>query len=327
MSGGPRRVVAAAVVAVAVFVGLRFGFAKRAGTVTIVADGRALVVSPRGRTVGELLALEGIPVGSGDKVVPDPASVLEPGMLVTVERPVRVTILADGNRTIVECLGLYVRDALKTAGVDVSGRDLVQPEADEELEPGMTVCVRRMTEELVTGKVQVPFQVLRREDENLEIGISKVVQQGRPGSKEVVTRLLKLDGKVIERQTIGERVLEKPVPQVVAIGTCGVISRGGQTIRFKKALDVVATAYTPGPESTGPSADGYTATGLKAGFGVIAVDPRVIKLGSRVYVEGYGFAIAGDVGGAIKGARIDVCFESKSEALRWGRRKVRVYIL
>jgi 3D (Asp-Asp-Asp) domain-containing protein len=62
-------------------------------------------------------------------------------------------------------------------------------------------------------------------------------------------------------------------------------------------------------------------------YGVVAVDPRVIPLGTRLFVEGYGSAIAGDTGGAIKGNRIDLCFNSDDEAEKVGRRTVRVLIL
>jgi 3D (Asp-Asp-Asp) domain-containing protein len=60
---------------------------------------------------------------------------------------------------------------------------------------------------------------------------------------------------------------------------------------------------------------------------VVAVDPSVIKLGSRVHVEGYGDAIAGDTGGAIRGSRIDLCFDTYDEAIQFGRRTIKVYIL
>ena len=99
------------------------------------------------------------------------------------------------------------------------------------------------------------------------------------------------------------------------------------TFRHREVLTMTATAYEPGPTSCGKWADGYTAIGLKAEPGIVAVDPKVIPLGTRLYVEGYGPALAGDVGGAIKGNRIDLLFETVEEALRYGRRKVKVYIL
>ena len=84
-------------------------------------------------------------------------------------------------------------------------------------------------------------------------------------------------------------------------------------------LKVSATAYT----HTG----NRTATGTVARVGIIAVDPRVIPLGTRVYVEGYGYATAEDTGGAIKGNRIDIFLNSNAECVNWGRRSVKVYIL
>lgn len=97
--------------------------------------------------------------------------------------------------------------------------------------------------------------------------------------------------------------------------------------RYRKAVTMTSTAYEPGPRSCGPNAKGITSCGLKAGYGIVAIDPRVIPYGTRVFVEGYGFAVAGDTGGAIKGNKIDVGFLTVPECMQWGRKKVKVYIL
>ncbi len=320
--------VVVALTVVFVAAGLGIAFAAIAGRpVTIVADGCAYSVRSWGRPVKELLSTASVTLQEGDVVTPGPAEKPAPGEIVVVERAVPVTLIADGERFHIRATGQYVRDAVSQAGISVSDHDLVCPVSDEEIVPGMTVALTRVDEEMVTRRVAIPFQVQKREDGELELGMSKVIQQGKGGLKELALRLVKHNGKVLKTEVIGEKVLQQPITQIVALGTCGVVSRGGHTIRFKKAMDVVATAYTPGPESTGASADGYTATGLRAGYGIVAVDPRIIKLGSRVYVEGYGFAVAGDVGGAIKGARIDVCFETTKEAYQWGRKRVRIYLL
>lgn len=102
------------------------------------------------------------------------------------------------------------------------------------------------------------------------------------------------------------------------------INRGGSSpMGFSNALDMEATAY---------SDDGFTASGDRTsrnpnGYSTIAVDPRVIPLGSRVYVEGYGYAVASDTGSAIQGNIIDLFVPSQAEALSWGRRSVKVYIV
>lgn len=317
----------AAAAVVALISGVALNSLNAGASVTVVADGRAVQVNRRGVPVAGILSDAGVRLEPGDVVSPDLSSLARPGSVIIVNRSLPVKVMVDGNSVDVRVAGTLVRDALAESGVELSLGDLVNPPPDTEVVSGMTISVTRLTEEIVTKKVAIPFQTERHEDSSLEIGISKVVQQGRNGLKEVVVRLLKRGGKVVSTATISEKMVQRPVPQVIAMGSSGVVSRGGHSIRFKKALEVVATAYTPGPESTGASADGYTSTGLRAGFGIVAVDPRVIPLGSRLYVDGYGFAVAGDVGGAIKGSRIDVCFESKMEALRWGRKRTKVYVL
>ena len=98
-------------------------------------------------------------------------------------------------------------------------------------------------------------------------------------------------------------------------------SRGAQ--RYSDALTMEATAYIPADGN----GDGITATGMVAQHGVVAVDPSVIPLGTRLYIPGYGEAIAADTGGAINGDRIDLCMDSYGEAMQFGRRYVTVYVL
>jgi len=95
----------------------------------------------------------------------------------------------------------------------------------------------------------------------------------------------------------------------------------------KEIPGITATAYYPGPESCGEYADGYTFMEMVADYGIIAVDPRVIELGSVVYVENYGFAIAADVGGAIKGNRIDLCFPEYRMAMDFGVERLNVAMI
>lgn len=93
-----------------------------------------------------------------------------------------------------------------------------------------------------------------------------------------------------------------------------------------RTIVMEATAYTDNANSQGQWV-GQTATGMTPQRGIIAVDPSVIPLGTKVYVEGYGDAIAGDTGGAIKGNIIDVFVDTESEANEWGRKQVEVTIL
>ena len=112
-----------------------------------------------------------------------------------------------------------------------------------------------------------------------------------------------------------------------APGSPRVMYTAAGRVEYVQVLTMEASAYYPGPESTGPWADGFTSIGLRAGHGIVAVDPEVIPLGTFVYIPDYGVAVAADVGSAIKGRRIDLCFDTYREAVQFGRRSVQVYIL
>jgi 3D (Asp-Asp-Asp) domain-containing protein len=108
-----------------------------------------------------------------------------------------------------------------------------------------------------------------------------------------------------------------------ALSSRGVL---GNLSRYegKRVLSLTATGYGPG--ENGQWGD-RTRMGTRVRYGVVAVDPRVIKLGTRLYVEGYGECVAEDTGGAIKGMRIDLAFNSDRVANQYGRKRVRVVIL
>jgi 3D (Asp-Asp-Asp) domain-containing protein len=134
-----------------------------------------------------------------------------------------------------------------------------------------------------------------------------------------VIKIVYHDGKEAGREVMETRIINPPVNQVVAMGTITSVSRGNLRFDFREARQMAATAYT----YTG----NRTASGQAPAVGLVAVDTSVIPMGSRLYVEGYGFARAADRGGAIQGDRIDVFLESEQECYRWGNRRVKVYVL
>ena len=144
-----------------------------------------------------------------------------------------------------------------------------------------------------------------------------------------------MEGIVSEKQTLeknfakNEALLEKVkgektnVQQVLAAIRARIAKIQPSGVVLTGEWSMVATAYYSG--GGGLNGDGVTATGLRARKGIVAVDPTVIRLGTRVYIEGYGDALVADTGGWIKGNRIDLCFDSLEECYRYGRRKIYVY--
>lgn len=287
-------------------------------------DGEVVELITRKRTVGEALAAAGITLAEGDRVSPALESPLAAETEIRIARAVSVVVYTGEDRQVVRTAAGRVDRLLDEMGVKLGARDRVRPGLDAPLEQGSVIRITRIHEQLRTRKEAVPFSTVRRDDPSLVKGETKVVRSGEEGLQEVVTRQVFQNGRLIREEPVATRLIKPPVSMVMAVGTTGVVSRGGISYRYREEYTMTATAYAPGD---GMTPGNRTATGLPARKGVVAVDPRVIPLGTRVYVEGYGPAIAADTGGAIKGNKIDLCFDTPAEAIRFGRRTVKVYVL
>lgn len=295
--------------------------------VTIQADGRALKARTTARLVQSVLKQMRVTLGPGDETDPPAGTRLVSGTTIVVRRAVPLTVTVDGKTLKVTSARPSVQAMLAQQSIKLGPLDRVLPAPDGPLQKDMAVRVVRVTEKTVTETWAIPYERVEREDSGLAVGLSKVIRQGQSGSQDVTIKYTYEDGVPAGNKIIDQETTAEPVAELVAVGTSGILNRGGAQIRFLKAMTMTATAYYPGPISTGPYSDGYTAIGLKATYGVVAVDPTVIPLRSRLYIEGYGYAIAGDTGSAIKGYKIDLCYDTYDEAIRFGRRPVTVYIL
>ncbi len=172
----------------------------------------------------------------------------------------------------------------------------------------------------------IPYPTLRRSSSELRSGTSKTVRTGINGEKKVVYRVHYRDDQELRRELLSVKVIRHPVPEVIAVGKRGYLASRGY-FSGRKVLTMIATGYDASPASNGGNSSGRSSIGLRIGRGVVAVDPHYIPLGTRLYIEGYGYAVAADTGGSIKGNRIDLGHDSRRAAERVGRRTVKVHIL
>lgn len=183
--------------------------------------------------------------------------------------------------------------------------------------------------EVKVSSKDVPYTTITEQTDSLRKGTTKVAQEGSNGVSKITEVTKYVNGEVAD-VSITEEVISDPVDEIILEGTKEVPTVPGTSdVEYSKVLTMNATAYCPCTICCGAYANGYTANGMKAGYGVAAVDTSVIPLGTKLYVEGYGYCIAADTGGAIKGNRIDLCFDTHWAALNsgFGHKNVKVYVL
>ena len=181
--------------------------------------------------------------------------------------------------------------------------------------------------EIVTRHEKIAYRtIIRPSTKGFKPHYPTISSPGRDGRKKVTYRVTYRGGKVVSKVFVSKVILKDAIPQIVTAGRYIKTSYRG-AYAGRRVFTMETSAYSPDARSCGKYANGRTATGKRAGYGIAAVDPRVIPMGTKLYIEGYGYAIAADVGGAIKGNRIDLGFNSHKGAIKWGRRKVRVVII
>ncbi len=286
-------------------------------SVIIVDEGKELVARTYAGTVGDVLAVKDVVLLDNDEVRPSLETALTDGMVITVNRAVDVSISVDGQTLPVRTQCSVVGDLLNEAGVVLGPEDEVSPAQDTAVMPNMNVAVARVVTKTEATEAVLNFETKQKYTVNLPQGTTRIAEAGRNGTEQKIWKVKYKDGIEIARQLIETKILATPVNQLVMVGSGLTVSRGGENIRYSEAVDMVASAYTH---------TGYnTSCGVSPHYGVVAVDPSFIPLRSRLYVDGYGYATALDVGGSIKGNRIDLFFESYDEAVNWGIRRVKVY--
>ena len=294
--------------------------------VSVSADGRTQSFTSHKRTVEEVLGEARIVVGTGDRVIPPPSTPIWPGVRITVTRAIPLTISIAGDQREVRLPAATVGEVLILLEVAVGPMDRVSPDPSTMLTPGMRITVERRESREWVDRGPIPFATKAVFERDMFKGQQVVRASGQPGVRERTVHVEYADGRIVAMQTAEEAILSLPTPRIIAVGTRPVIATAGP-FAGKEIMSLEATAYYPGPNNFGGPVGTRTAIGMVARRGVVAVDPSVIRLGTRLHVDGYGDAVAGDTGGAIRGYRIDLCFNTYEEAMQFGRRPVTVYIL
>ncbi len=276
----------------------------RAQPIEVTIDGQVESFTSTAATLGEALWENRIEINDADRLQPPADTPLDKPLQVKLVRSQTVNIEYGGgdlkSRTAAETVGV----ALLEAGLPLQGLDYSIPDADEQIPEDGMIQVVRVKDELLLESEPIPFNTETQPVADLEIDNTMIVQGGQFGLNTKRVRVRYEDGVEISRQIEAEYISQEPQPEIIGYGT-QIVSRTANTpdgtIKYWRALSLYAVSYNV------TSNGGYgTATGIPLAKGVAAIDPRYIPYGTRMYVPGYGEALAAETGGGIKGRMIDL---------------------
>lgn len=185
---------------------------------TIDDAGRRFIVYTTQADVGRALDSAGLKLYLADRVTPALSAPVSAGLIVTIERSVPFTVIADGHRLEARALGPTVADALQAINLAPIGLDYTIPALDAPLEAGMTIQLVRVTEEVVANDEAIPFTTIYQPNLGLLADEKHVVQEGIAGIRTRVLRVRYEDGAEVSRMLQDEWIAKPPVPRMVIIG-------------------------------------------------------------------------------------------------------------
>ncbi len=307
----------------------------RAVPVTFYEKGKKVMRVNAAGTVADALEKAGIDMEGADTTDLDPDTLLKKNMKINILRSFKIQLVVGGVKRTVDYAAGTVGDLLKRVNVDVGKYDVVKPGLSETLKRGSKVVVKRVSYETREEEKVIKYGTQTKETGILAQGVKRVARQGRDGTKTVTYEDKIVNGKVVSSKKVGEVVNVKAVDKVVVIGTRGAtnvvtsnIQGSGAPTSYLKTFHGPATAYTA-------KAGAKTASGAVARRGLVAVNPKQIPYGSKLYIVAddgtvYGYCTAADTGGFVtngSGTLVDLYMDSYGECTQWGKRNVTIYVI
>lgn len=303
------------------------------------------VISTKKRNSVEIINQAGFALSGNDAYSVNNSS--DSFKAIKIFRAFDMKVVDGGVQKEISAINGTVSEALENAGIELpDSDDIINVALTDEVKENMSVTIDRVEYVKDTVTKTIAYKTVTKNDSTLDSGKTKVSVEGKNGSKEVTTTKKLVNGTVVDTK-VTENIVKQPTDKVVLKGTkkasassntvgkkpsvdtgSKTITIGGKSVRYSKVLTGSGTAYTSGKGAK-------TATGQVAREGLVAVNPKVIPYGTRLYIttaDGswtYGYAVAADTGSALRNgsALVDLYYSSESKCVKFGRRQVKVYIL
>ncbi len=287
---------------------------NRAMPFTLVDGGLSQEFYTTQTTVEAALTEQQVALFPDDEIIPALDRPLVPNMIIEIMRASPIIIKADSRTFEVSSLGQTVGAILIHEGLPLMGQDFTRPPISTAVSDTTIIEVVRVQETLEIFQENIPFETEWIPDDTMLLDQQEIRQTGQPGVAKSRTRIRYENGQEISRAIEDEWLDTEPQNRIIAYGT-NIVVNTLQTengpLEYWRRINMRSTAYSA--TTSGKSPDhplyGVTRSGLPAGFGIVATDPRVIPLKTNLYIDGYGSAVAGDTGGRVLGKHIDLGYD------------------
>ena len=322
----------AAVVLGAATVGLAVTVSIHSRAVTVTDGTQSRVVLTMHNDPYKVLSTAGITLNQHDAI-----HVGKRTESIDVQRAMTVQVQADGISTVLHMTEGTVATALRRADITVNAQDTVSHDLSAPVSDGLCVSVNRVAYKEYTVTETIPYSTNTKYTAVLRPGVTKVIQSGSNGTRTITYRQTIVDGRLSETIKVGETVTKKATTkQVLKVSAYGTplskapfniqLNAKNQPVKYKKKFSGSCTAYSIGSRG---------ASGMKLGVGTVAVNPKKIPYGTKLWITSadgkfvYGYAIAADTGSFAKGNRTiaDLYMGSYDECCYFGRRDLNIYVL
>ncbi|MDD4663874.1 MAG: 3D domain-containing protein [Caldisericia bacterium] len=289
--------------------------------VVMVGYSMPLVSLYTGSVSANTLTGRGIPFDSNHLQLPIMEILPQPKERVIIhEEGFPVQLRYDGKWISFYSKPTTVRKLLLNLSIELAETDKMNFPLSHPLQKDDLIVIHRIRYQEYEKDFVIPYTVLMEENSLVEKGLKAIWQPGENGKLRKRFRNKIVDGELVQTQVLWKKTLKPPVKEIIALGTAQFSGP------YLKKIRMCASSYNPTVAQC--DSDPFTtATGRRVRFGIVAVDPKVIPLHTKLYVSGYGYAIAADTGGAIKNNKIDLFFWRRLPNSGWRGGYIDVFIL
>ncbi|MFZ7132882.1 MAG: G5 domain-containing protein [Eubacteriales bacterium] len=305
-------------------------------TIIIESEQENINYSFRGKTtVKDVLIKNDIVLKENDVVLPTLSTVLKDGDTITIKEAYAVRLIADHKVYTFNTTNTNVQDIIRETGITLQALDIVSPSLEATLnkEGEETISIVRVTEEFEETKQELKYKTETQKNNSLDKGINKTIQSGKNGEMLIKEKVVYHDDEEYSREVVEQEVVKEPVNEVKEIGTNTLIATSRGSKKFARTITVTATGYCPCSKCVGNHNGNITASGrASTAYRTVAASSS-LSFGTNLFIPYFknasngGIFVVEDRGGSVSGNKIDIFFSNHQDALRFGRRTLKVYVL